>query len=232
MKNLVFMLLAMATVSISTNAHADPQESYRYKASYRDWNRGFYNYYGYREQVCDNTLTSYGSIETCYNLRPNDTVWVWERRNGGYRYITVYKDSGYNQSVAHYWVSDDGYNRRVVRRRYNNSYYYYGPTYERCYDSYYGYVDCYDPYIANVTINVDFSTAEGKIVTGAYVALIGVDIIANADSDEELLVGAISASLGSASAAKGFEQLEEESKLAKSVHEAKVANDLENNDIK
>lgn len=232
-KHIIFALLALTTVFSTVGAQAGSQESYRYQARYRDWNRGFYTYYGYREQVCDSTLTSYGSVETCYAVQPDDVVYVWERRNGNYRYITVYRDSGYSRSVVDYWVTDDGYSPRVVRRRYNNSYYNYGPTYyERCYSNYYGYVDCYDPYVTSVTINVDFSTAEGKIITGGAFILIGADVISNADSDGEVLIGAASMASGSASAAAGLDQLEKESKLAKSVLDAQTANEKENGDVR
>lgn len=235
MQRFVYALIALTLLTPLSYAKADSykEESYRYSSHYREWNHGFYNYYGYREQECSFAGTGYGYVETCYHMRPTDIVYVWERRSGNYRYITVYSDSAYNVVVADYWVEDYGTVHQVHRRRYNNDYYYYGPSYERCYrDSYTGYIDCYDPYVSSVTLNINFKTAEGKIATGLVVGMIGVDILANSHGDDaSMFLASMSLASASIMSAAGADQLEKESGLAKSIAEAKASDDQKNSDV-
>ncbi len=227
----LFLMFALAVSSLFLQAPVAEAQSHsmRYKSSYRHWNTGFRTYYGYRETECVTDRVSYGTIETCYDLGPTDAVYVWERRNGHYRQITVYRDRYYSDSIADYYVYDNGSIHTVRARRWHSHPRYHNSSY--CWDR-----SPYDSYWAcsntTVIVHVDFATAEGKIITGAQAILVGADIAANSKSDVGVAIGAGIAISGSISAAKGFEQLHRESALAKAVSQAKVEAEGTNSDIK
>ena len=214
MKNLsvwMFAIVALGMTAGSARADNNPQNEYRYKVVYRNWDRGFGDYYSYKE-TCRSTSNGYFTSTTCYDsFQPNDYVYVSEQRtNGGYTRVNVYRDEAGTDAYAQYYVYDDyNGNRRVEHRHfYHNSY---------CDDDwsdnrYYGTDEV-------VYVNIDWSTGWGKVIVGGYTTLIGLDILANCGNDDQVCegIGLAIAGVGSVSMSLGSRQNHNESMLQKKI---------------
>jgi len=201
-------------------------KTFRYSTSYDSFDRVAYNHYGYSENFSSQNYC--GGYHTCYHpsLR-TERIYI-EERIVDYRYvdnynadtrITIYTDRHYSRPYVTYHT----HRGRIVNRSYhhNNNYYGWHSGYNHHQDYYYG--DYYN-YHHHYYYEVDWSTPEGKIITGLHFMATGVEMIALcSDVDDEGLraicmgFGFGLAASGSASSAHGIDQAIQESKLYKAL---------------
>ncbi len=92
-----FMLAVVSVSSLAPLARADgpqPQRGHRYRTTYRSFDRGFHNYYGYNESVvCDRSYYNGWDSTTCYPVQPDEYVYVQEQiMDNGQSRVVVYRD--------------------------------------------------------------------------------------------------------------------------------------------
>ncbi len=203
MKTLLLILLSLT--SLSTFAYK--ARDYRYATTYREWDRSFTEYHSYSETSYTTTTTcnGYGTCyEGFYDERP---VYVEERHVTDTQVIqttqitksyTVYRDVGYSDPYVTYYT----HNGRVVRRRYHRHSHYHHDYY-------------YSNHYHSTIIYVDFSTVEGKLITGAYSVAVGASVLDGCSSDNELctILGVAFLAGGVASSISASEQSNKESEL-------------------
>jgi len=218
MKKLVILSLAICcAISLSVNqadAQRGDRKGHRYQTTYRNWDRGFTQYYGYREERCEYTTSQRMTVSTCYEFDSRDYLYVEERNDGYYSQVTVYRDSSYSTPYVTYYTYDDGFSHRGVGRRHFHescSYYHRHPYY---YDPY------YTPYYHSVVwVTIDWDNGWHRIMTGAVVGLVGADLISNAKNDTDLVVGVAVLASGASSSASGIEKIQEDSRLQKAINQ-------------
>ena len=222
MTKLVLMLFTFVLVF---PAYAEFQgKTFRYSTSYDSFDRVAYNHYGYSENFSSQNYC--GGYHTCYHpsLR-TERVYI-EERIVDYRYvdnynadtrITIYTDRHYSRPYVTYHT----HHGRIVNRSYHHNNHYYGwhSGYNHHRDYYYGN---YYNYHQHYYYTADWSTSEGKIITGLHFMATGVEmmVLCSDVNDDGLRAicmgfGAGLAASGSASSAQGVDQAIQESKLYK-----------------
>ncbi|MEK6580220.1 MAG: hypothetical protein AABZ55_13425 [Bdellovibrionota bacterium] len=194
MKIALYALLALGMISQSALANtsaSNPGYSNRYVTTYGRWDHAVYETYSYRETTTVSTTCNY---YTCYeNMTTTTNVWVEERvitegRYRGHHVVNVYRDGGYNDLYATYYVDHSASRPVIYRRNFVRHSYYRDPYY------YPGYTVVY--------AEIDAATA--AIITGTYVAVLGAEIIASCPDNVVCLgIGAALSASGSASSLWG-----------------------------
>ena len=227
MLNTVLMsAVVVATFASAAPAHAHNRDvAFRYKTTYSEFDRGFYDTYGYREQRCAND--GWGNY-TCFDrtrvAHESSYIWIEEEwYHDGYKRVVVYDRDPqvyFGNPYASYYVYDYGGYRRVERREL-----YYGPTYTY-YDDWY-YRDHY-----TVWVELDWNDPWTNLVVGAYTALVGVDILAHAHDNVDVAVGVASLGLAASSSWSAHEHAKRNSDLQKQIAKNKQGSDRDGNNVR
>lgn len=217
------LTIALLAVLFSLNVFADFRgNTYRYSTSYESFDRVTYSTYEYSESYYSNDYCS--GYRTCYHpSMRNERVYieervVEERYVSEYRAetrVTIYTDKHYTRPYVTYHT----HNGRIVNRTYHSNHHYYSWHYGHNHYHDYYYHD-YHHYHNHYYYTVDWSTPEGKIITGLHFMASGVELMAHCqgiqDDDWKAICTAFGfgiAMSGSASSAEGIDQAINESKL-------------------
>jgi hypothetical protein len=201
----VFCLLtAVVAMLLPDQSEAYERNGYRYRVRHSHFSRGFartYRWYGSYE-YCYSDYRYGGYRHTCIDIPPHSDVFVQEQRvvrNGVvYTRVLVYRDRYDNDPYVEYYVSD-GY---VYHRRYYYNHYYYGrPYYHPHYRTYW-------------VVDVEWDDWEEKLFWGTFDIVLGVDILADADTTGEVIIGGALIVLGAKKKAQGHEQRATELQVA------------------
>lgn len=200
----LFASLAAGTMLFTPNSYADwghPEQAYRYRISYQQWDRGFSTYYQYQE-TCSRSYGWYGVYQTCYDTQffsPSSYVYIEEyQMSGGYHRVRVFRDYSHHDLYATYYVYDSGPIHRVEYREFH----YNDPFFTHPYQS--------DEYIENHVMWESFDWTHGfaETVIGATSVGIGTAVMAASGGDPALLIlGGASMALGSLSVSDGMHEM-------------------------
>jgi len=201
----ILMLTLTALTTFAPAAEAGrPRPIHRYRATYRQFDGGFYHSYGYRE-TCTTRYNGSWSSTTCYNIRPTEYVYIQEQiTEDGHSRVQVYR----NQDDKSPFVEYNVYHNVVEHRHY--------------YDGWgYAHDDYYSRTYVSTEWAINWDSGWGKIVGGFEVGAIGTSVILNSASDDtgSKVVGGLLLGSGIASSISGAKQLHDE----KTALEAEIA---------
>ena len=215
------LLVLMSVSSFAPVAQANGRrQQHRYRSTYRQFDGGFHNHYGYSEnrEVCRTTYSGGWSSSTCYDIQPDRNVYVQEQiLEDGRSRVTVYNNEDDTSPFIEYYVQHDV----VVYRHYYNG---WG----------YGYSDYTTYSYVTTEWAINWDSGWGKIIGGFEVGVIGASVLTDSNGRNDTatnVVGGLILGSGIASSISGALQLQHETELQKAIAAQAKAENAAGNDV-